>query len=108
MALASQAQMPLLVGGEPKACARGLGFVSARDREQKQVVETWAHFILLAYKTTIPQKWENYGEQERLVMNFVTFWKEVDPSYKEPQFFDLMCVAGEYHKHLNKTRGYTG
>ena len=78
------------------------------DTGRKAYTEGERDPVALAYKTTIPPKWENYGEQERLVMNFVTFWKEVDPSYKEPQFFDLMCVAGEYHKHLNETRGYTG
>jgi hypothetical protein len=77
------------------------------DTARKAYAEGERDPIALAYKTQIPEKWENYGEQERLVMNFITFWKEVDPSYKEPEFFELMCLAGEYHKHLNQTRGYT-
>ncbi len=58
--------------------------------------------IALAYQTVLPAKWRNYGEQERLVMNFCAFWREVDSSYKTPEFFDLMCIGGEFHKHIQE------
>ena len=61
-----------------------------------------------AYQIVVPEKWKHYGEQERVVMNMCTFWKEVDPGYKTPEFFELMCIAGEYHRHINKVRYQNG
>jgi len=56
--------------------------------------------IKLAYQTRFPEKWREYGEQERMVINLCSLWKELDPAYQMPGFHDLMCIAGEYHKFL--------
>ena len=56
--------------------------------------------IKAAYQTRFPEKWRGYGEQERMVINLCTFWKELDPEYKVPGFHDLMCIAGDYDKFL--------
>jgi len=58
--------------------------------------------VELAYQTRFPEKWRGYGEQERMVINLCSFWKEVDPEYKVPGFHELMCIAGDYHKFLNE------
>jgi len=58
--------------------------------------------VALAYRTKIADKWTKYGEQERLVMNFCSYWKEIDSSYQMPEFFDLMNLAGLYHEFLSK------
>jgi len=58
--------------------------------------------VALAYRTKIPEKWTTYGEQERLVMNFCSYWKEIDSSYQMPQVFELLNLAGVYHEFLSK------
>jgi cyclase len=58
--------------------------------------------IALAYRTKIPEKWKNYGETERVVMNFCAYWKELDSNYRMPEFFELMNIAGLYHEFLAK------
>lgn len=58
--------------------------------------------VALAYQITLPEKWRKYGEQERLVMNLCVFWREMDSNYKMPELFELLCIGGEYHRHLQE------
>jgi cyclase len=58
--------------------------------------------VKLAFQTRFPEKFRGYGEQERMVLNMMALWKELNPIYQIPEFLDCICIAAEYHRIINE------
>ena len=58
--------------------------------------------IKVAYQTRFPEKYRGFGEQERMVLNMMSLWREFNPDYQFPRFHDAICIAADYHKYLSQ------